>query len=211
MDLRKHHKIFYIPGIISLIFIAIIFYYFGNKYKKSIDLRVMEIVWFEPELLERYPHWFTKPFPPKRNYLKINLTGENRNDKTKLDFSQIHIRELIAKNDSLNGIQFHFADSSKYWTFIRAMDILEIEKAKNYVTFENDLFFFIIPPDTNYEKLPLMICGGSFNEDYTPKPTWIEIIQEKVQIIFQSSWLLILSFLPIIFISIFSLIKTKKL
>lgn len=81
---------------------------------------------------------------PDINYIDITLTGNDKDDKVKLAYTQLQVRQLIASKDTTLGIHIHFSDSSKYWTVIEAFDLCRIENVKAYALYEND--FWIINP-----------------------------------------------------------------
>lgn len=151
MDKAKRQKIFYIPGMISLIFVPIAFIYFASKQQKRLLVSTIPFFCLDTNYLKKQNllSRFYRHFPPNRNYTEIILTGNNKNDETKLNFSQIRIREILSGNDSLNGLHFKFMDSSEYWTIIKALDILTIEGAKTYIPLDNNLWFYYEPPDVS--------------------------------------------------------------
>ncbi|MDJ1500062.1 hypothetical protein [Xanthocytophaga agilis] len=153
----NHKRIYYVPGLISLLVLPFLLgkIYFHEKEKQN--QRVMNIFWWNPELYVKYPGFIFNPFKIKRNYTHITLTGDYEIDKVKLDYSQIRIREIVQSKDSINGVFFHFSDTAKYWTFVRALDICKIENISDYAPYKNDLCVYYIPPDT----LP-PLCGGVF-------------------------------------------------
>ena len=134
--------------------------------------------------------------------------GDNQNDKIKLDFAQIRIREILLQNDSTNGLHFRFGDSSQYWTFIKAVDILRFEKAKTYIPLDNDLWFFHFPPDTTIVS---WICGTTYSDIVyiVPKVSWWTQAKKWTSDIWISSWQIILGFIAFLF-SIFILGRQKN-
>jgi hypothetical protein len=170
MDRTKQRKIYYIPGIISSTILPIAFIILASREIKERTLSGLPIVLADTNLPKRFPEIFKNfknNFPPKRNYLDINLTGDNQNDKIKLDFAQIRVREILLQNDTANGLRFKFGNSSQYWTFVNAIDILRFEKAKTYMPLDNDLWFYHFTPDTT---LVNWICGTTYSDIVYVKP-----------------------------------------
>ena len=200
MDKIRRKRIFYVPGIISLLFIPITFIYFASKQQRSLSISIIPIFWTDASYLKKH-NLFTpikSPFPPKRNYVDIILTGNNKNDKTKLNFSQIRIKEILSTNDSINGLHFKFMGNSEYWTFIRTLDILKFEGAKTYMALDNNFWFYNVPPDTTTIN---WICGTTYNDNLfiKPKISFWEQANKQLSIIWNSSWKLIVGFLVFIF------------
>ena len=101
-------------------------------------------------------------FLNSKKYTVVNLTGDNNSDKEKLNIAEKNVRKLILSNDTISGIKFHFGEKSEYWTFIRVLDILSIEKAKFYVPYKNDIWFTNPKPrkiNKNLKHIKQMYCG----------------------------------------------------
>jgi hypothetical protein len=200
MDRPKRKKIYYIPGIISLIIIPITFLLFANREIKQKTLTVLPIVFTDTNFPKRFPEAFKKfngNFPPKRNYIDISFNGDNQKNKIKLDFAQVRIREILSQNDSTNGLHFKFGESSQYWTFIKVVDILRFEDAKTYMAIDNDIWFYQFPPDTTTVN---WICGTYSDIVYLePKVSWWTHAKMWTTNIWKSSWQIILEFIVFLF------------
>lgn len=212
MDRPKLNKIYYIPGIFSLIILPIVFITFAQRAIKDSTLSVLPIALADTNLPKKFPEIFKdfeNSFPPKRNYLDINLTGDNQNDKIKLDFAQIRIREILSKNDSTNGLHFKFGDSSEYWTFVRALDMLRYEKAKTYMPLDNNLWFYHFPPDTT---LVNWICGTTYSDIvyFESKFSFWKKVTKWTSDIWKSSWEIISAFITFLFFVIRFMLQKKR-
>jgi hypothetical protein len=143
--LKRNPKIYYVPGMISLIILPLWAYFYLNPFNKI--ERCKEIVLcskYDPNACGtiRFDTTFLSRPKTKRNYLTIKLTGNKPEDKIKLDFYRLRIRELLNENDSINGVHLLFLDSVKYSIFIKALDIIEEEGMVYYIVFENNLWCF---------------------------------------------------------------------
>jgi hypothetical protein len=95
-------------------------------------------------------HSINKPYPtypPARDYLTFVLTGNAVRDKIKLDYAQLIIREIETTEELTHGVNFHFTDSAKYWSFVKALDILSQEKATHYIAEHRDIWFWADPTE----------------------------------------------------------------
>jgi hypothetical protein len=211
MTRPRHKRIYYIPGVISLAIIPITFILFANRAIKQKASTVLSIVFGDTSFPKKFPQAFKRyngNFPPKRDYIDINLTGDNQTDKIKLDFAQIRIREMLTQNDSINGLHFKFEQSAQYWTFIKAVDILELENASTYMAMNNDLWFYQFPPD---KTIINWICGTLFSDDVIylkPKVSWWTQAITFTNAIWKSSWQIVLAFAGFLFV-IFMLWRRK--
>lgn len=151
-------KRYYLPGWISLILLPVTCIWYFHEHKVFRKQRVLELVWSGETTLRK--QLFDIPFDihPERNFLEINLDTNSKDNAAKLQQAQIAIRELVATQDTVKGVRFHFADHVKYQLLIRAVDICRIEKARIYVPNKNDLWVF------NYHFNPKPSdpppCGG---------------------------------------------------
>jgi hypothetical protein len=158
-DVRSsRRRLYYAAGSISLVLLPLLCVLYLVCYRHAFDrARVIEITWWNENLA--YDLAGDHPLK-KRIYTDINLTDNDDENKVKLDFARLAIRQLIATNDTVRGIHFHFDDNSKYWVFIRALDICAIEKAKFYVAKDNDMWVFnFIPKPIPTEKAHYFFCG----------------------------------------------------
>jgi hypothetical protein len=151
--MKVRRKIYYVPGMITLIVLPILCYYYLLPFKK--DERILEVIFaakYRPEFknypVARFDTSFLSNPRTKRNYLDIRLNGDEKEDKIKLDFFRLRIREMIKSNDTVNGTHLLFVDSAKYGTFVQALNICKKEGLMRYAPFENDLWVLQI----NYDK-----------------------------------------------------------
>lgn len=88
-----------------------------------------------------------KGFPAKRQYLTFYFNGDPKKDKNNLASSRLLVKEIIRKNDTLNGINFHFTDNASYNSFVKTIDLLKNEGAKRYLVMNNDIWFYHFSTD----------------------------------------------------------------
>ncbi len=147
---REKYGICHIPFLLSLVFIPLIVTckYVEWDSNRLQSKHAIRLVLADTIALKKWNASFKLyegNYIPKRNYIEISLTGNRQEDSTKLEFARIITKEIVSNNDSLNGIHFHFGDSTEYWEFVRAIDNLNKEGAKRYAPFDDDLLFFHIP------------------------------------------------------------------
>lgn len=177
---RPKKRFFYPAGLISLILLPALCIFYLYKHKAFEKPRVIEINWWTEEWGKLSMQEYSYEIHPQRNFIDINITGNDKENKIKLDFAHLEIRKLIATQDTTTGVHFYFDEQSKYWTFIRAIDICKIEKAKVFVLKDNDLWIFNFAPrpKLKMEDIGFVMCGtGSMNYNYEKSPE--EIAKEK--------------------------------
>jgi hypothetical protein len=164
-------RIYYIPGIISLILLVPLSWIKLRQLQKGRDLRVMEITTsFKPTAMLRdtmYTQYYNT-FPPTRDYLTFELTGDLSTDEIKLDSAQLRIREIEDTNDQTHGINFHFGDTAKYSALVRALDILTTEDINGFYLLYGRNLWYLGPrlPSKHHQVEPALICGTGFMRNY---------------------------------------------
>ncbi|RAJ76744.1 hypothetical protein CLV59_108265 [Chitinophaga dinghuensis] len=80
--------------------------------------------------------------PYKRAYLTIELDSNPVQNKISLDFAQLYMHQIIRRNDTIQGIRFHFGKGAKYEHLIRVLDIFSYESTWCWISFPEDIWFF---------------------------------------------------------------------
>src|SRR3954465_13311964 len=112
---EKRKKIFYVPGMISLILIPLFcFYHFYKvnafEVQRGINLSIPVGNEFEEYKVASL-----------RKYKLFNFDGSNL-EKKKLNEMKLYLRKLRIEKDTVNGIKMHFGSKSYYQTFITTLD-----------------------------------------------------------------------------------------
>lgn len=118
----------------------LVFFIWLSKNESKPKYGIIELMWWSPDFYLSNPDILPKESHPNINSTDINLTGNDINDKEKLDFARLQIRDLVKSNDSLKGVHFHFGINAKYWTFIRSIEMCKFEKAEVYIPYKNDIW-----------------------------------------------------------------------
>lgn len=150
--------------------------------------------------------------PPGRSYTYFSIADNDVQNEAKFDMARRQLK-MLGEGDTLIGVQFHFENNSTYKSFIRALDLCKIEKARMFVPYENDLWVFNYPirPLTSKEqkceyKRSYGECGTKkgwmSSDDERIKELVKEEKQERVEKIKNSLWLPALLFLMLVVLSI---------
>ncbi|WP_433779068.1 hypothetical protein [Flavobacterium anhuiense] len=204
---EKRKKIFYVPGMISLVLIplfCICYFYKTNAFK---DERCIDIYFPEDSIIQN------KFLPLKRNYKIFRLNNLEIENKVSLNKLQFSLRELKRKNDTINGIRIHLGNKMSYEFYIKVLDILFVEKIENYIQYKNDFLVLVLPkPKLKKESKEIISLNCGFweaNKDYFIK-------QEKerkfnyVFELYKKYWILFLGYFGIVLLNIFTLVKFNK-
>jgi hypothetical protein len=212
----KHRKLFYVPGMISLLLIPVICLWFINSngyFKKdySVDFTISDSITESPVNLKTDHKYPQLAYVPKRNYISFLFDGNN--DEQKLKDLVAPLKRMIDKNDTLVGLKFTFGKHAKYDTYIAAQDLLFINKANYYVIHKNNIYILEHPiKKSNGRRIAIIPygCGyASYNQEY-----WAELGRIEARKLFiknaKQFWQIPLALLGIILLNLYMLIKFNK-
>lgn len=210
--MRQHtKKIYYSAGLISIILLPIMCILHLRSIDAFTHYGVMNFQMWDGKEENIGTKGITEILNSKK-YKIVNLTGDNNSDNTKLNIAEKNVRKLILSKDTISGIKFHFGEKSEYWTFIRVLDILTVEKAMFYVPYKNDIWFTNPNPkpkkiNKNLEPIKLMYCGYKPNYiDESESIKWSEI----KEIVKKYYWLVI-AYLVMLFFTIKRIYKLGRI
>lgn len=141
--MKGRRKLYYVPGMISLILLPILCYNYLRQFKK--DERCKEVVFcsrYSPQYkgMMRFDTSFLSRPKTKRAWQIVELNGIETEDDSKLAMFRLRVREMIKQKDSIHGIHLLFLENAKYGSFIKSLDICEQEGLLIYAAFENNLW-----------------------------------------------------------------------
>jgi hypothetical protein len=161
---KPHKKLYYTSGLISLLLLPILCVLYLQKTKVFEPEYVIGLNMWTPEQAKNWREQGRNfDIHPQRNYVNIDLTGNEKEDKTKLDFIQLQMRDLLKNKDTVSGIHIVFGNQSKYLTLVETLNICLKEKARTYVLVGNDFWFYnYFPKPVIVKKVdigPILSCG----------------------------------------------------
>jgi len=156
--IKRFRRLYYSPGLISIILLPILCLFYLKSNHVFEKYGVIDITFALPDTNDIFGKI------PKRDYLEINLTGNDQEDKSKFDHAQSELRKLVYDSSGTKGVRFHFGEKAKYKTFISALNILSAENVRTYAPKDNDIWVAIpthvkIIPDSLQLLFPINPCG----------------------------------------------------
>ena len=214
---EKRKKIFYVPGLISLVFIplfCLVYFYNINAFKVygSLDISLVS----DKEEFEKYK------IKDLRKYKDFIFNGEKTQElklqelklqELKLQELKFFVRDLVRKYDTINGAKIHFGLKTDYNTFVNVIDILTTEKVPTWAPFKDDMYVLASGKPKQKEDHRFFCGTGAYSEKNTLRIE--EENRKKELFIFQVSflrqqWIIFLGYLGILFLNIFTLVKFNK-
>lgn len=203
---EKRKKIFYVPGMISLILIPVFcFYHFYKvdafKVESCVDVSFSDAVQKKSFL------------QIKRNYQVFNLNSSEDFEKEKLNDLQLALRKINRKNDTINGIQIHLGDKMQYEVYIRVLDILAIEQMPLFIQNSNDFFVLMMPKpkfkNVFKEIIPFKCGYWEANKDFFLERERKRQLEYNLSL-YKKNWILLSAYLGLVLLNIFALVKFNK-
>lgn len=217
--LMKYNRIYYVPGMITLLFAPLIFLVRTTHYLNERKEYCIPIFYLEKE---DYNHLLMNSMLAKRNYYLIELNN-NKDDSLKFLFIEKYARAIELSHDTINGIKLVFGDNLKYKSIIQAFNICIKSKITNYLPCQDTLFIYYQKrrkfdninanfPMFDHEKYgfydEILCVDKPYHKPYH-KPNLIERIKkEKTKIILGIPFLLV--YILLVFLSIKRLKKINN-
>ncbi|WP_316768860.1 hypothetical protein [Pedobacter frigiditerrae] len=159
--MRNRNKIFYPAGLISLILLPILCIWNLNEQNAFEKIGVLEVAYFyHNELDESSNSQSFKELISSRNYIEIEFNGNEKDDNIILEYAKVKIKNLIRSKDTITGVHFKFTEKAKYWNFVKAVDVCQVESL-NPLMDKNNIWVAYYPPQRNVkeENYIVMFCG----------------------------------------------------
>ncbi len=211
--MRKHQKIYYFGGMISLIFIPIIFWFSAQTTLNELNLRVLDIgLPYKVKAGEKVPNYAVIPIEGYK-YETINLPN-NFSEEIEINYVN-KIMQLQKQNIDKTGIKFQFTDSNNYNDLVRLINLMLKTKQDIWgLDTENTNAFYVIHRKIEYnDDDDFVICGGVIL-DYIDKNEYdfkhANFLTKIIKYSPKEAYYLILGFLVLTYMSVNRLIKFNK-
>ena len=209
---KRRKKIFYVPGMISLIFIpllCLVYFYRTDSFTVygSLDY-----------VLLNEKSFFEYKVSSLRRYKKFDLNGSKSKEQKNLNELQLFLRNLVKEKDTINGAKVHFGSKTSYDVLVSVIDILNVEKVPTWGPYKDDIYILgsLNKPKIDKNKITKtrMNCGTSelMIQENLRKQENLRV-EEKFQfqiLFFKRQRILFLGYFGIVLINIFALVKFNK-
>ncbi|WP_432670005.1 hypothetical protein [Flavobacterium sp. SM2513] len=207
--MRKHtKKTYYSAGLISIILLPLLCVLHLQNIKAFTQYTAMDVRMWDGTVDTAIDSALVEHVNSKK-YTVVHLTGNNASDKRKLVDAQNKVRNITASKDSIHGIKFHFGPKSEYWTYVRVIDIMAMEKVKFYVNYKDDIWFANPKPEKvnkNTLSITPLTCGYGYYHRYEKEAlSWTEVKQN-----IQKYYLPILAYLLMLGFTVIRIYKLNR-
>ena len=166
--MNKRPKLFYIPGMISLLLLPVLFSMYLHIEKKQTVLKLVLPKEDRPEDRSSLNMRFSRAaVMAQLKGKKINTVyydEDHELNEIKLDFITREAQKLKFYHDTTQIIKVRLANETTYNEFVQLVNVMYRDKHKRYVLLDND--FYILgeePPQTDVDGviIPFISCGFS--------------------------------------------------
>ena len=123
----KLQKIYYVPGLISAIFIPLIFWFYGNRKLQEPIPNVIDI-----GLPAKSGSSTFATFEPLRNWNYKKIVVQPNTARKNSNYYVSEIKKLQKRNQKETGIEFIIGDNNSYDDFISILNDFEKSKQKQF-------------------------------------------------------------------------------
>jgi hypothetical protein len=214
LKMKKHRKILYFPGMISLLILPLMCMLYFYKYQVFTEYRSMDLHYGKFNSVEFKNGKLAKSFKEyKRNYDTIYITDNQTLNEIKIKEIRIKTKNLFTNNDSINGIKINF-EKSNYQNFITVFDNLAIDDIHYHWLIGNEITVIHIPQKKYKNSIKwkhYRTCGYyAANKDYWEKLERERIFKQNIKY-YKQKWQIILAYFGIVLLNIFALFRWRTI
>lgn len=167
-------KIYYIPGIFSIILLPILGIWYMNKHNYFQKLSAHDFTYIDFAEIERMDKMyenvsFNNNEFERRIYKEVHLSNNKNSDKTFKYIDQF-VNDVVQTKDTINGLKIHFEEEVTYNEFIEVLNVFNERQAEMYILDHNTMYFVgkdwkpPSPDDEKLEPLDMFYCTSGISD-----------------------------------------------
>ncbi|MEN2489997.1 hypothetical protein AAYQ05_19500 [Flavobacterium sp. B11] len=205
---EKRKKIFYVPGMISLVLIPLFcLYHFYKVDAFKVEGMMSFYIPTDSVMIGNF-------LALKRNYRIVCFNNSLDLERRRINELELALRKLKRENDTVNGIKIHFGKKVKYEMYVRVLEIFQVEDMPYYLQYKDDFLVLMLPKPKlkNKPELSIFVCG--YQPSYRSEEDLLKE-ERKRQIeylitLFKKNWILFTGYLGLAGVNILALVKFNK-
>ena len=214
-------KIYYIPGIFSIILLPILGIWYINYHGYFTKLSAHPFYNMDFQETDRFNKengdniFITEEFIKQRVYKEVSLNND-KNSKNTFKYIGQFVNDVVQTKDTINGLKIHFEEEATYNEFIEVLNILTERDAELYILDNNTMYFVgkdwkpPSPDDENLEPLDMFYCTSGIS--YSEPESNFSQIWDNLKIQFLQNKIIYSAYIVLFLITIISIVlKNKKL
>src|SRR5690606_37520666 len=167
-------KIYYIPGIFSIILLPILGIWYMNKHNYFQKLSAHAFAYIDFAEIERMDKMyenvsFNNNEFERRIYKEVHL-GNNKNSDKTFKYIDQFVNDVVQTKDTINGLKIHFEEEATYNEFIEVLNVFNERQAEMYILDNNTMYFVgkdwkpPSPDDEKLEPLDMFYCTSGISD-----------------------------------------------
>lgn len=201
-------KIYYVPGLISVLIIPVLFWYYGSQKIEHLNISVIDIGL--PAKLAKDKSNLMWTFEPLRNwnYKQIEIKPGKAKENSSLYVSEI--KTLQKKNEKNTGIEFILNKNNTYGDFASLLNDMAIAKHDTYAIDLEKTGHLFAPvnytdPNLKEMKYECLLCYDVITKNDIYRVNHCEKFTSQITQLPKQSYYVIFGFLLFLNISMFSI------
>lgn len=195
----KRPKLFYVPGMISLLVVPVLFYVYQPVQKKQTILKFV---------LPNEDNAYTsvKAHLKGKKINKVYYDDDHDLNAQKLEFIGQEALKLKFYYDTMQVIKVRLSDETTYNEFVQLVNVMYKNKQKRYTWLDND--FYILGDRPPEPEVTYFICGTvPLLVEYHHSPGFWQQVNKYISLIINNVWLLSAF---VLLIAVPAIIKRKR-
>ena len=184
--MKRTGKLLYVPGLISLIGLLIML---PSFYKRNMPAKEYCITMFMPKDCNRdkdltfdYTTCYIEKEIKGKKQIKFTLDYNKKENKRKMEMIRYESLKLKYTEDTATVVVINLSDSITYGDFISIFDMCVADGHKRYGSWDDRFVIFGEWPEKKKElpELSLIRCGYQHPEKPIVRPSFIDLIKQKI-------------------------------
>ncbi|MFB9077129.1 hypothetical protein ACFFLS_03185 [Flavobacterium procerum] len=202
---QKRKKIFYVPGMISLVLIPIFCFY---HFYKVDAFKVYSLISFS---LPDEKSITKEEVRQLRKYKEFSFNNEKWQQLNQLKEFRFYVRGLMKNYDTINGAKVHFGPKMDYDTYIETLNAVIEEGGESYIYYDDDMYILGKRKiKKTYTPKMIWTCGyGESNKEYFLEEERKAQLERNIAL-FKKNWILFAGYLGLVLLNLFALVKFNK-
>src|SRR5690554_665635 len=170
-------KMYYIPGIFSIILLPVLGIWYMNTHGYFTKLSAHDFAYIDFAEIERMNKEYEFAIVgnnefENRIYEEVILNGNYEDSRNAFNYIDQFVNEVIQVKDTINGLKVHFEKGATYNEFIKVLNIFSERAAELYILDHNTMYFAgrdwdpkAEESEIDFNDLVIFTCGsGYYNE-----------------------------------------------
>ena len=204
---ENRRRIYYVPGMISLIVIPLLCFYHFYKVDAFAMYGTLDLMIPNKDEFEKYK------IADLRKYQVFEFNDVKVKELERIKELRFFVRDIVKKYDTINGAKIHFGPKTDYDTFVNVITIMTEEEVPTWALFSDNMYA-VAHAKPKVKKDHRFFCGTpKYSKENTIRMGEENRKKELNVFLFsflKQQWIVFLGYLGIVFLNIFALVKFNK-